>query len=435
MPRRLLGRAAVVAAAAGLALVAAPAAAQAHPSETSAVLLTVGEDEVDLELQIPLDRYTLVTGSEVPADAAGVAAAASAIGSYVAEHVALTDENGGYEVDVTSVELGTVDDLPTLLVDVEATPAGSTVGDVALDYDAVSERIATHDVSVSVVSDWRAGVVPEGEPELVGVLTGDESTIALDRDDASWESGMTATVALGVQHIAEGTDHLLFLAMLLLPAPLVAAGRGLRARWREGRGLRATMARAGLVVSAFTVGHSLTLAAVSLGWVSVPTRPVEVLVAASIAVAAVHAVRPLVPRGAVWIAGLFGLVHGTAFATTILDLPLDPGATVSAVLGFDVGVELAQLAAVAVVLPLVVLMSRSRAFPVVRVGLAVAGLVAAVAWAAAVLSGGESVLQPVFDAVAAHPVAALVGLAASAAALWAAFPVSREGLVSAITTS
>ncbi|MGY2065641.1 HupE/UreJ family protein [Blastococcus sp. SYSU DS0619] len=415
---RRLARAGLVAAAAGLVLVAAPTAASAHPSETSAVLLTVGADEVDLELQIPLDRYTLATGTEIAADAGSVAAAADGIEAYVSDHLALSDENGAYAVDVGSVSLGTVNDLPTLLVDVAATPAGSSVGDVVLDYDAVSERIATHDVYVSVVSDWEAGVVPEGEAELLGVLTSDEPTIALDRADAGWWSGMTATIALGMRHIAEGTDHLMFLAMLLLPAPLVARA----GRWRERRSLGATLRRAGLVVSAFTVGHSLSLAAVSLGWVSFPTTPVEVLVAASIAVAAVHAVRPLVPRGEVWIAGLFGLVHGTAFATTILDLQLDPGATLSAILGFNVGVELAQLAAVLVVLPLFVLMSRSRAFPVVRVGLAVAGFGAAVAWIVAVLSGSESVLQPVFDVVAANPWVSLLVLAGSAFVLWELFP-------------
>jgi hypothetical protein len=172
MPLRLLVRGAVVAAAAGLVLVTAPAAAQVHPSETSAVLVTVGEDEVDLDLQIPLDRYTLATDTDVaatdpdvaatdtdvaPTDA-GVAAAAADIEAHVAGHLALTDGNGAYDVAVTSVELGTVDDLPTLLVDVDATPAGATVGGVVLDHDAVSERIATHDVCVSVVSDWRAAV-------------------------------------------------------------------------------------------------------------------------------------------------------------------------------------------------------------------------------------------------------------------------------------
>ncbi len=158
MPLRLLGRGAVVAAAAGLVLVTAPAAAQVHPSETSAVLVTVGEDEVDLDLQIPLDRYTSVTDTDVAATDAGVAAAAADIEAHVAGHLALTDGNGAYDVAVTSVELGTVDDLPTLLVDVDATPAGATVGGVVLDHDAVSERIATHDVCVSVVSDWRAAV-------------------------------------------------------------------------------------------------------------------------------------------------------------------------------------------------------------------------------------------------------------------------------------
>jgi HupE / UreJ protein len=81
------------------------------------------------------------------------------------------------------------------------------------------------------------------------VLTSDSSTIALDRSDASWWTGMQATMGLGMRHIAEGTDHLMFLAMLLLPAPLLAAGRGLRSRWRERRGLGSTLRRAGLIFS------------------------------------------------------------------------------------------------------------------------------------------------------------------------------------------
>lgn len=426
--RGRLRRLAAVGAVAGTLLVAAPTVAQAHPSETSAVLLTVGEDEVDVEMQIPLDRLVLATGLDIDDTAVSVAAAEDEIEAYLAEHVGLTDENGDYDVDISSVELGTVNAIPTLLVEAEATPARDAAGDVVLAYDAVSERIATHDVYVSVVSDWAGGVLPEGDPQLLGVLTSDDTTISLDRADASWWTGFTSTIALGMRHIAEGTDHLLFLAMLLLPAPLLAAGARSRARWQERRTLPATLRRAGLVVSAFTVGHSLSLAAVSLGLLDVPTTPVEVLVAASIAVAAVHAVRPLVPRGEVWIAGLFGLVHGAAFATTILELDLDSGATLWAILGFNVGVELAQLLAIVVVLPLVVLMSRSRAYSVVRVALAAFGAVAAVAWIVAVLSGEDSVLQPAFDAVAAHPWVALAVFAATSAGLWAALPV-REGAV------
>lgn len=412
-------------AAAGLVLAVVPAAAaSAHPSETSAVLARVGDDEVALELQVPLDRYDLATDSSVEATEESVAAAAGDIEEYVEAHVALSDEDGDYAVEVTAVTLETVNDLPTLVVDVAATPAGGSVGDVVLEYDVVSERIATHDVYVSLVSDWDSGVLAseETDPQLLGVLTTDETSIDLRGADASWWSGLRATVALGMRHIADGTDHLLFLAMLLVVAPLAAVGRGARARWRERRTVGATLRRAGLVASAFTVGHSLTLAAVSLGWLHVPTKPVEVLVAVSIGVAAMHAVRPVLRRGEVWIAGVFGLVHGAAFATTILDLGLDRSSTLSAILGFNLGVELAQLVAICVVLPFLLLLSRSRAYGVVRVGLALVALVAATAWAVGVLTGTDSALQPAFDAVAVHPWAALVIFGGSAIALWALVP-------------
>jgi hypothetical protein len=112
---------------------------------------------------------------------------------------------------------------------------------------------------------------------------------------------------------------------------------------------------------------------------------------------------------------------------TILDLHLDRGATLSAVLGSDAGVELAQSATVAVALPLVVLMSRSRAYTAVRVGLAALRAAAAGARVVAVLRGGESVLQPAFDVVRAHPLAALVVLASSAAALRDRVPAPPDG--------
>ena len=98
--------------------------------------------------------------------------------------------------------------------------------------------------------------------------------------------------ALGVRHIAEGTDHLLFLLTLLLPAPLLFAG----SRWGAPVGVRQSLRRILGIVTAFTIGHSLTLTFAALGAVRIPARPVEVLVAASIFVSAIHALRPIVPR-------------------------------------------------------------------------------------------------------------------------------------------
>jgi hypothetical protein len=189
--------------------------------------------------------------------------------------------------------------------------------------------------------------------------------------------GFLAAVALGVHHIGEGADHLLFLLMLLLPAPLLAR----RGRWVRDDDLGRQVRRIVHVVSAFAVGHSLTLALAAAGIVSLPARVVESLIAVSILVSGVHAVRPVV-RGEVWIAGVFGLMHGLAFAALLGRLDLTRGSLVAELLGFNLGIELTQLLVVALVMPSLVVLSRSRAYPVVRAALAGLGIVLATGWLA-----------------------------------------------------
>ena len=172
-----------------------------------------------------------------------------------------------------------------------------------------------------------------------------------------------------MQHIGEGADHLLFLLMLLIPAPLVAR----RGRWRRGGDGRRSVIRVVHVVTAFAIGHSITLALATLGVIHVPARLVESLIALSILVSAVHALRPLVPRGEPIIAAGFGLVHGLAFATLLGDLGLSGGALVSSLLGFNLGIELTQLLVVALMMPSLYVLSQTRAYGVLRPALALVG--------------------------------------------------------------
>ena len=104
--------------------------------------------------------------------------------------------------------------------------------------------------------------------------------------------GFASIFRLGMRHIAEGTDHLLFLLVLLLPAPLLALG----SRWAGFAGARRSLFQILKVVTAFTIGHSITLALAALGLVRVPSRPIEVMIALSILLSAIHALRPHLPR-------------------------------------------------------------------------------------------------------------------------------------------
>jgi hypothetical protein len=110
---------------------------------------------------------------------------------------------------------------------------------------------------------------------------------------------------------AEGTDHVLLL--LLLPSPLTAIGK----RWAGITGGRSSLIRTLKIVTAFTIGHSSTLALAAFGLLHVPSRPIEVLIAISILVSAIHALRPMFPGKEARIATFFGLIHGLAFASRL----------------------------------------------------------------------------------------------------------------------
>jgi hydrogenase/urease accessory protein HupE len=144
-------------------------------------------------------------------------------------------------------------------------------------------------------------------------------------------------VRLGVEHILAGPDHLLFVFGLVL----LAGG---------GRRLLAT-------VTAFTLGHSVTLTLAALGIVDWPSRLIESAIAASVLALAVELARrpkaPTLMRRRPWaMAACFGLLHGLGFAAALREAGLPPGEIPLALVSFNVGIEIGQLAFVAVVLAL-----------------------------------------------------------------------------------
>lgn len=164
----------------------------------------------------------------------------------------------------------------------------------------------------------------------------------------------------GVWHIWIGFDHILFLLALLLPAVLVRQERA----WTPTPSLRAASVDVLKVVTAFTVAHSITLSLAVLGFVSLPSRLVESVIAASVVLAALNNLRGTVERGRWVMAFVFGLVHGFGFATVLADLGLPEGALALALVGFNVGVEMGQLVIVAAFLPVAFWLRATRFYRV-----------------------------------------------------------------------
>jgi len=148
---------------------------------------------------------------------------------------------------------------------------------------------------------------------------------------------------LGVEHILTGFDHLLFVVALTL---LVRKRRALV-----------------MTITAFTVAHSLTLAATVLGLVTVPPAPVEATIALSIVLVCAECLRGAnsFTRRAPWlVAFAFGLLHGMGFASALIEIGLPEKHIPAALLCFNLGVELGQLAVIAAVVAVRALAARLR---------------------------------------------------------------------------
>ena len=152
----------------------------------------------------------------------------------------------------------------------------------------------------------------------------------------------------GVWHIWIGIDHILFLVSLLLPAVMLWQAL----KWQPVPAFKPALWEVLRVITAFTLAHSITLSAATLGWVSLPSRLVESVIALSVVLAALNNLLPRVVRARWAVAFGFGLIHGFGFASVLADLGLPKSALVVALLGFNVGVELGQVAIVAAFLPL-----------------------------------------------------------------------------------
>jgi hypothetical protein len=177
----------------------------------------------------------------------------------------------------------------------------------------------------------------------------------------------------GVWHIWIGFDHILFLLSLLLPAVLL---QGTPARSQT---FRAALVDVLKVVTAFTLAHSITLTLASLHVIALPSRWVESAIAASVVVAALNNIFPLFRGRRPHAAFAFGLLHGFGFASVLADLGLPQGALALSLAGFNVGVELGQLAIVAAFLPVAFAMRRTWFYrQIMTSGSAVIALVAAV---------------------------------------------------------
>lgn len=194
-------------------------------------------------------------------------------------------------------------------------------------------------------------IAPLGEPVMAERLTPEAPYITVPARPDRWEV-LRTYLGLGIEHILTGWDHFLFVLCLVL---LIRRG------WQVAK-----------TVTAFTLAHSLTLAATTLGLFTIPRRPVEICIALSIVFLAVEIVKedPAHPRLTArvpWlVAFAFGLLHGFGFAAALAEIGVPQSDVPAALFSFNVGVEIGQLAIVTLGFAVIALVRRFAAQAEVR---------------------------------------------------------------------
>ena len=244
-----------------------------------------------------------------------------------------------------------------------ACPVGAAA--IEVDYDLFFDLDPTHRGLLSV---------EQGAEITTAILSPERTRV---RINAAGPSGVAVFgfIGLGVEHLLFGLDHLLFLIVLLLPA----AHRRVEGRWEAVDRWRIAAIDLVKVLSAFTVAHGLSLTLAMTGVVDLPDRLVESLIALTIGLAALDNLWPWLPEQRWRIAFGFGLIHGLGFASALGPMDLPAFEFGLALFGFNIGIEVAQLA---VGLPLLLVVFPIRRQLAYQRGLLPLGSVAALTLAA-----------------------------------------------------
>lgn len=338
--------------------------ASAHPMPESRVWIDTRAGGLHLLLQLPLNRLEFAYGQPLVDQPATVLERhADGLARYLMQHVGARSGSHGWQTLRPQLRVVGSDGAAELEAEIDLrAPAGADPRHTQLLYDAITHEVRTHRVQVALRNDWAAGQVGQ-PPQPLGELNHARNSLDLDLAPPSAGASLRRLALDGAAHIATGADHLLFLMLLLLVAPLsVAASRtGWPMRqWQGARPARAAWRHTALLVTAFTLGHTATLVLGSTGVLRPPVQAVEVAVALTIVVAAVHAWRPLFGRADLAMALAFGLIHGLAFSAALSGAGLTWLQHGLALLAFNLGIEAMQLLLVLAVLPPLLWLAHGR---------------------------------------------------------------------------
>lgn len=348
-----------------------------HTQGENYVVFKVWDNRIEGAVEIATDDLEERFGYEFP-DSGDllpvISANAAEVQAYIEENFSISANGKAFPIEFTEVD---VRNLPDVEMDFaiyrfEMKPGVAIPQVLEIRHNMLYELgrlhrglIGVFDTDVSLDEEWKAQMV----------FSSNNSVQELDLMDIPEMLGARAMVPQGVLHIWIGIDHILFLLCLLLPTVLMR---------REGEVVpvekfTSVLWRVIKIVTLFTIAHSITLALAALDFISISSRLVESIIALSIVLVGLSNIIYRVSASTYVMILILGLFHGLGFASVMGDLPFQMKDVLKVVIGFNIGVEIGQIAIVAAVFPVLYFLRKHPLYtPVVlRGGSGALSLVAA----------------------------------------------------------
>lgn len=352
-----------------LVLFFAPVEASAHRLGESYIFLQIRKNHIEGRIELHTEdadsKFELDQDGDGKVSSDEITAKIDVIRTYVSERFRIGDGTSDYAMTVkdgfTLLQLNIGD---FIQLEFSTDSIAQIPNEIDLGYEVFFDH---NDSQIGLlVMEVNERLQLRNDDETVSlVFESTEPTQTLDLTKPPRRGTLTRFIWEGVWHIWIGLDHILFLVALLLASVMNRESKP----WQPVETFRSGLWNVVKIATIFTVAHSITLGLAATGVLSFPSWIVESIIAVSIIIAAFDNMVPLFGRRIAVIVFLFGLFHGLGFASVLGHLALSQKSLFKTLLGFNVGVELGQIAIICVVFPILFKLRELKAYrPLVLYG-------------------------------------------------------------------